>query len=225
MAQDSMDPGGRVLENELLLEAVQLMLDRLEPHALQTKDTPWEFRFRVVDSDQVNAFALPGGYITVFTGLIAESDTPEQVAGVLAHEIAHVTLRHGMRRMAHSLGMMAAVSLVLGDLGGLESIAVELFTLSKVNGYSQDQESGADTEGVRMMIAAGLDPESLADFFRLLEEKYGDVPDELSWISTHPQHQERIEAIRAQVASAGTLPEWEPLELDWEAVRAAARAD
>ncbi|MCP3917247.1 MAG: M48 family metallopeptidase [bacterium] len=212
---DAMDAGGEEIEDEVVRDAIQEMLDRMQPH-LSLDGV--ELVFRVIDNEQANAFALPGGYITVFTGLILESDRPEQVAGVLAHEIAHVTERHGLRRIAHSLGLMAGFSVLIGNTEGLLSIAVELFSLASVNDYSQDQETEADLEGVRLMVAAGIDPTALAEFFQKLEELYGDVPDSLSWISTHPQHKERIEAIR-ESASEGS--EWEPLDVDWDAVKAA----
>ena len=103
-AQNSMDAGGEIIEDEAVLEPLQAIFDRLTPHA---ELEGVEYQFRVVRSEIVNAYALPGGFITVFSGLIEESETPEQVAGVIAHEIAHVKLRHGLQRVAHSAGMMA----------------------------------------------------------------------------------------------------------------------
>lgn len=235
-AQDSMQGAGRELDDPVLRDAIQIMLDRLEPHCgSPTEDQDrqgegwgygdWGLEFRIVDNEVANAFALPGGFITIHSELIAQSTSPEQVAGVLAHEIAHVTRRHGLLRVAHSLGTMAAVSLLFGNLGGLESIALELFTLSQVNGYSQDMETDADDEGTRMLIAAGINPRGLADFFRSMEAEHGDVPDALSWASTHPQFNARIQALEQQLArasAAGELPaEWTPLNIDWEAVHAA----
>ena len=209
--------GGELVEDELLTSAVQEMLDRLTPFA----ELPGiEYHVRVVESEVANAFALPGGYLTVFTGLIAEAESPEQVAGVLAHEIAHVTERHGLRRIAHSLGLWVAIRFFLGDTQGLANVATELFTMASVNDYSQEQESGADAAGVRMMIAARIDPSGLAHFFEQMEERHGDVPPSLSWTSTHPRHVERVEAIQAQIARRGTnLPDFEGFSFDWEAVR------
>lgn len=212
-----MDTGGPELDDPVLRDAIQAMIDRLEPHSLIPGAT---FQFKIVENEQVNAFALPGGYMIVFSGLMAEADRPEEVAGVIAHEMAHVTRRHGLRRIAHSIGVWAGISIVLGDLDTLSGIAVQLFTLSRVNDYSQFQETDADIEGTRMMVAARLDPSGLQDFFGRLEETMGDVPDSLAWLSTHPQHKERIAAVQDYVDVNAPEVEWVPLDVDWEAVRA-----
>lgn len=214
-ASTGMDTSGEVVEDPVVVEAIQGMLDRLAPHA----DMPdLELHLTVVDNEIANAFALPGGYITVFTGLIEEAESPEMVAGVLAHEIAHVTRRHGLRRVAHSLGLFVGLQLLLGDTSGLAAAALEVFTLAKVNGYSREQESQADADAVRLMEAAGLDPRALAGFFEHLEEEHGSQPPALTWISTHPEHRDRIDSIEA-LATPGM--EYSPLDVDWEAVQAA----
>ena len=215
---EAMDPGGPEVDDPVVLDAVQTILDRLTPHAELEGAT---FVFRVIDNEQANAYALPGGFVTVFTGLLLEAETPEQVAGVLAHEIAHVTERHGLRRIAHSIGLFVGVQLVLGDTQGLLNIALELFTLGSVNDYSQDQETEADLVGVRMLHEARIDPTGLSDFFQWMRDEYGDVPESLSWISTHPMHEERIQAISAQVDGFEEVVEYEPIEVDWVAVRGA----
>ena len=217
-AEGSMDAGGPIVEDEVILAAIQAMVDRLVPHATLEGI---EYQVRVVESPIANAYALPGGYITVFTGLIADSETPEQVAGVIAHEIAHVTERHGLRRVAHQVGLMAGVSLLFGNLGGLEAIAVELFTLQQVNGYSQDQETDADLVGLELLIAAEIDPSGLSEFFEIMEEEYGDVPDSLAWTSSHPQFKERIADLEAALAESPKPQYWAPLDLDWDAVQLA----
>ncbi len=210
-----MDLGGDEVSDPEVRDAVQAIFDRLTPHSELPEA---EFQFKVIDSEVVNAFALPGGYITVFTGLLTEASSPEEVAGVIAHEMAHVTHRHGLRRMAHSVGLWASVTLVLGNTDVLASIARDLFTLASVNGYSQDQETDADLEGVRMLMAARIDPTGLAHFFEHLAEEHGDVPDTLAWFSTHPQHEERIAAIEAFAAATANTDEWEPLDVDWDAM-------
>jgi hypothetical protein len=217
-----MDLGGPEVTDPEVRGAVETILERLGPH---TSLPDAEFTFKVIDSEVVNAFALPGGYFVVFTGLMREADSPEQVAGVIAHEMAHVTERHGLRRIAHSLGIWAGVSLVFGNADMLTGIAVQLFTLANVNAYSQDQETEADLEGARMLVAARIDPAGLADFFATLEEEMGDVPDALSWMSSHPQHTARVEAITAYAAEHGAGVEYEPLDVDWDAVLAALGAD
>jgi len=211
----SMDLGGDEVTDPEVRAAVQAIFDRLTPYSELPEA---EFQFKVIDSEVVNAFALPGGYITVFTGLLTEASSPAEVAGVIAHEMAHVTHRHGLRRMAHSVGLWASVTLVLGNTDVLASIARDLFTLASVNGYSQEQETDADLEGVRMLMAARIDPIGLAHFFEHLADEHGDVPDSLAWFSTHPQHVERIAAIEEYAAAHGDTYQWEPLDIDWDAM-------
>lgn len=214
-AQESMDAGGSIVEDEVVNEAIQTILDRLTPHA--TIDG-LEYQFRVVRNDEANAYALPGGYITVFTGLITQSDHPSQVAGVLAHEMAHAKLRHGLLRVAHNGAFAASMAILFGSLDGLESIAIELFALHQVNDYSQDAETEADLEGVRILIAAGISPQGLIDSFRGMQDRYGDMPNGLAWTSSHPLFDERIQSIEEAMNSQELPAQWDPIEVDWEAV-------
>ncbi|HRV82762.1 MAG TPA: M48 family metallopeptidase, partial [Planctomycetota bacterium] len=214
--QEAMETGGPVLDDEAIRAPLQTLLDRLTPHAPLEGI---EYQFRVVRSDVSNAYALPGGYITIFSGLIEQSATPEQVAGVLAHEIAHVERRHGLHRVAQQAGMMASMALLVGDLSGLEAIAVKVFTMQQGAAYSQEQETEADLEGVRILIDAGINPEGLVQFFELMRAEVGDVPAAMSWVSSHPRFDERIAAIRADLATRALPEQWQPLDLDWEQLK------
>ncbi len=213
---ETMDPGGPEIHDEVVVASIQTMVDRLAPHAAISE---FKFDVHVIQSPDVNAFCLPGGVIVVYTGLIQAAEQPEQVAGVLAHEMAHATLRHGLQRISQSLGIAAAANLLIGDVEGILVLGSELFQLASINSYSRGQESEADAEGVRMMHAAALDPLSMAQFFEIMKEQEGNVPDQLKWISTHPDHDARIISIREQI---GTLPhqDYQPLGLDWEDVQA-----
>jgi len=139
------------------------------------------FTFAVVDSPDVNAFALPGGFVAVNRGLLEKAESGEEVAAVLAHEIHHVTERHGLRRVAGQLGMFAAIGAVLGavDLGSMTGIAVSLAG----NAYSRDQEAQADALGHALLIGARIDPVGMATFFDRLAAQGPDMP---AMLSTHP---------------------------------------
>lgn len=189
---------------------------------------PSEHRYEVtvIDHDEVNAFALPGGRIVVWTGLVTHAESAEQIAGVIAHEMAHVERRHGLRNVVYraglALGLRLLVAIFLGiDLDGFTALAADAAALAIANEYSQDQESEADADAVRRMHAAGLDPTALAGFFRVMSSAgLGDVPAIASWLSTHPDHASRIAAIEAQ---ARALPPTtrRPLEVDLDAARSA----
>ena len=141
MTIKNMDLQGDKVEDPIIVDAVQAMVERLEHHA-----DGEEFRFsvEVVDAPIVNAFALPGGPIVVYSGLIEKADTAEQVAGVLAHEMAHVTQRHGIERIAQSVGLILAVDMLLGDTSGLVALGVELLESAAISSYSRTQEADAD---------------------------------------------------------------------------------
>lgn len=218
MAFESMDLGGPKVADPVVVGAMQAIVDRLAPQAA----VEMPFTVHVVNSPMVNAFALPGGTIVVFSGLIEKSADAEQVAGVLAHEMSHATLRHGLQRVSQSLGLAVGVQLLLGDTQGLIAAGAELFQLATINGYSREQESAADEEGVRMLHGAGIDPQGFARFFETLKGEHGDLPGVVSWMSTHPQHDVRIAAVREKLASLPAA-EYRPLELDWADVQRRAK--
>lgn len=215
LAFESMDLGGPEVADPVVVGAMQSIIDRLSPHAAVDN---MQFKVHVVDSPMVNAFALPGGTIVVYTGLIEQAGDAEQVAGVLGHEMAHATLRHGMQRISQSLGLAAALQLLLGDVEGLVAAGAELFQLATINSYSREQENAADREGVRMLHAAGIDPLALTRFFETLKEEHGELPGVVSWMSTHPQHEARIAAVREQLAAL-PVQKYRPVEVDWADVQ------
>ncbi|GIW82487.1 MAG: hypothetical protein KatS3mg105_4294 [Gemmatales bacterium] len=213
-AIQSMDLMGEPVDDAVVTDTIQQIVDRLAPHSAVPNV---RYRVQVVHAPFVNAFALPGGNIVVYTGLIEQAKSPEQLAGILAHEMSHVTMRHGMERIAQSMGVTIATEIVFGDTGGLVALGGEVLKTTTVNAYSRNQEAEADAEGVRMLHAAGIDPMGLVEFFCRLKEQQGDLPSSLTWISTHPNHEARIAAIRQQLAR---LPktDYRPLDLDWNAV-------
>jgi len=188
-----------------LIESIVVRLRESGPPSVH------EYRVSVIENDDVNAFALPGGRIVVWTGLIEEAESAEQIAGVLAHEMAHVERRHGLRNVTHqaglAIGLRVLLAVVLGvDLDGFTGLAADVAVLAVANEYSQSQESQADADAVVRMYAAGIDPLSLASFFRLMErEEVGGVPAFASWLSTHPDHESRISAIEAHTRSLPAL--------------------
>jgi Zn-dependent protease with chaperone function len=226
-----MDLGGPMVENLVVQDAANKILQRLVPYSARPDA---QFEIHVVQSDQVNAFALPGGQMVIFTGLLKRAQKAEEVAGVLAHEIAHVTQRHGLDRIVQSIGIMTLVQLAIGDSSVLLGLGSELITLAAINSYSRDQETEADAIGVHILHSAGIAHTHLAQFFRDLKElgpTHGDkdtattkLPDQveeiLSWVSTHPAIESRIEAIESSRGELGTLAP-KPFDIDWKAVHQA----
>jgi len=204
--------GERRIDDGPAVDAVRLMVDRL---AAAAQSTGYTFTIHVVDDPRVNALALPGGQIVVFTGLLAEAGSPDEVAGVLAHEIQHVLHRHGLKRIVQQLGGAAVISLATGggDLAGLAGRVGELVQLS----YGREQEAEADRDGLALLHRARLPPTALLAFFeRLQRQAPADTPE---FLATHPDTGRRIAELRRQIAA---LPEVavEPLAIDWARVQA-----
>ncbi|MDP1768035.1 MAG: M48 family metallopeptidase [Nitrospirota bacterium] len=182
----------------------------------QIANNPYTFEVTVVKSDVVNAFALPGGHVVVFTGLMKKADSGEEVAGVMSHELNHVLQRHGLERVVKSLGLMTVVAIVLGDQQGLvgmmKQVGVELLTLK----FGREQETEADVTGLQLLQRAKIDPAGMIKFFERLSEK-----DEgrMGWLSTHPMSTARAERLKAELAA---LPKKspEPFTFNWKQVQA-----
>ncbi len=197
-----------------VVDAVKEMTTRLTE---QIVNSPYQFTVTVVKSPVVNAFALPGGSVVVFTGLIKEAKSPEEVAGVLGHELNHVLQRHGMERIVKTLGVMAVAAIIFGDQQGLIGLAkqlgVEIITLK----YNRDQETEADLTGLRLLHKARVDPAGMIAFFERLAQS-NEEKDRVELLSTHPMSAARAARIKAELA---TLPKFmpEPFAFDWEAVQ------
>ena len=162
-----------------------------------------KFTFTVLDSDVVNAFALPGGYIYISRGLLALANTEAELAGVLAHEIGHVTARHSAQRYSSSVVAGLGTAL-LGIVGGGELAQLgQAGAAVYLQGYSRDQEFEADTLGVRYLARAGYETAAMASFlasleaYSALEAKVSGLPDPASRyniMSTHPRTGDRVVA-------------------------------
>lgn len=190
--------------------------------ALPQRDYP--FKFYVAKNKEANAFALPGGPMVVFTGLIAKAPSPEALAGVMAHEIQHVQHRHGLKRMLGSIGASVLLPMLLGDTGNvtatLGGLGAEL-TLLK---FDRTQESEADQDGLKLMQQAGIPPQGMLDFFQWLAQKEANssVPSALGFLSTHPAPEERLQALQQMIQQLEPLSAKKSLVTNWEQIQALA---
>lgn len=157
-----------------------------------------KFNLTVVEDNTVNAFALPGGYIFVHTGLLSYVHSEGELAGVLAHEIAHVDLGHGMKALGRQLGFSLLWQLVMGNrspeqIAKIGAIAINLTQL----GYGREAEFEADRHGVIFMRKAGYSKQEFLSFWRRLQNESGEGknPAFLQIFSTHPPTSERIKRI------------------------------
>lgn len=171
--------------------ALDLMVTRLTAGA----SLPGPLRVDVVDVGELNAFALPGGRIVLFRSLVEGASGPDEVAGVLGHEIGHVINRDTMRALVHDGALGVVLGIILGDVtGGSTAYLVSKFLLG--NRFSREAERAADRIGIELVTQAGGDPTAMANFFRRMMAGSGGLalPDLLS---THPVNEERISTIEA----------------------------
>jgi len=166
------------------------------------KDKPWKFSFDVIDSKDVNAFALPGGPTFVYTGLLSHFKTEDELAGVLGHELTHVREQHWAHQYADQTKRALGLTVLLlvlranSDVGNLAGISNELYSLK----YSRSDESMADHEGMQAMVAAGYNPQGMVETFELLDQLVGkDAPMEM--VSDHPANGRRIKAMQEEIKS------------------------
>lgn len=152
-------------------------------------------KFFIADDEDPNAFALPGGFVVVTTGLLKLVERPEELLGVVAHELAHVEKQHSIRTMVSGAGPFLMFGVLLGSQGGVVGLLGSATDLVIRSGFSQEYETEADDVGWQIMIAAKIDPRGMTDAFRKLqafEMKQGDHFDTLQAFSSHPAVQKRI---------------------------------
>ena len=183
-------------------------INRLGQNLVQNSDAKVPFTIKIIDNDEVNAFALPGGFFYVNTGLIEAADSEAELAGVMAHEIAHVAARHATKNMTRGqIWNIASIPLIFvgGPVGYAVEQAAGLAVPMGFLKFSRDAEREADILGMEYQYAAGYDPQSFVDFFEKIEAKEKHKPNFLAKaFSTHPMTPDRVK--RAEKEMTEMLP-------------------
>lgn len=189
-----------VVENSQLQNYVKTIGEKL---AAQPEADDYPYSFTLINEPSINAFALPGGPIFVHTGLIAQADNEAQIAGVLAHEIAHVALRHGTNQ-ASKANMIQLPAILAGVAIGQETVVDQIAQIglglgvnSLIMKYSRDAENQADALGTRILAGAGYNPLEMANFFEKLEGEGGPRPPQ--FLSSHPNPGNRVRSVQAEI--------------------------
>jgi beta-barrel assembly-enhancing protease len=203
---------GRQLANEVERQAkvitdpiIAEYVSRVGQNVVRNSDAKVPFTIKVLDTEEVNAFALPGGFFFVNSGLILKADTEAELAGVMAHEIAHVAARHGTRQATRGeiaqIGMMvASIAVPYGWTGYAAmqgaSMAIPLGFLQ----FSRGMEREADFLGLQYMYKTGYDPTAFVDFFEKIESLEKKKPGSIAKVfSTHPMTDDRIKAAQDEI--------------------------
>jgi beta-barrel assembly-enhancing protease len=177
-----------VVKNDTVTKPIDKIVTRICKENGINRD---KLKVYVIEKDEMNAFAMPGNYLIIYSGLISECDNESQLAGVIGHEIAHLEKRHVMKKMVKEFGLSVLMSMAGGNAGRMTSEAVHALSSSA---YDRRLESEADYTAVDYMIGADIDPTPFADLMYKMGTD-GDLPDAVYWVSTHPESEARAEAI------------------------------
>jgi len=158
------------------------------------------YRITAISDDQVNAFALPDGRMMIYTGLLEKMDQQEELAAVMAHEIAHVTHRHSMRLLCRNLSGYLLLTLILNDVNGLMTIFIDNAHQLQNLSYSRKFEREADLSGLALLEKHRIHPNGMISLFRILEKENDiSIP---GWMSTHPVSSERIDYLQHKIKTS-----------------------
>ena len=198
LAQD-VERQARIISDPVIAEYV----NRVGQNLVRNSDAKVPFTIKVIDSEEVNAFALPGGFFFVNSGLILKADNEAELAGVMAHEIAHVAARHGTRQATRGeIANLATIPLIFmgGWTGyGIQQAASILVPVGFLK-FSRGFESEADMLGLEYMYKAGYDPTAFVDFFEKIETLEKRKPGTMAKVfSTHPMTDDRIKSAQKNI--------------------------
>ncbi len=173
----------------------QAALETMVVRLTQAQELEYQVNVLVFDHDMINAFAAPGGQIVLLRGLLDNADGPEELAGVLAHELGHVVKRDPIRYALQTAGSAGILSLVLGDFSG-GALTVLLGNWLLKASYTREAEAEADRLALEMLNSAGIDSGGLATFFTMVASSEDSGPDLPAYFSTHPAASERADLAR-----------------------------
>lgn len=206
-------------------------LDAMTEQLVAVDDSPYDFKIRVLDIDIPNAFAAPGGYIVIFRGLIDLAESPDEVAGVLAHEMGHVTHRHSMTHLVRSIGFQALIVPLISGGAMAADVLSEMGQAALQASYTRELEEDADRVAVELMNRAGLKAATFTDLLYRIEQEFGGLPEEdetdsdttddgsfsiPDMMATHPSTPDRARMVRELAAPDG---EAGLNEAQWQALR------
>lgn len=197
-------------------EAGTKALERLVARLTPSTEIPHPLTVRVADIPVTNAFTAPGGQIVILKGLINSAASPEEVAGVLAHEFAHSLERHPMQGLMRATGLQLLFAALTGDIGSLDTAAGQFGQMLVLFSFTRSDELDADRIGMALLNRAGIRGDGLLGFFERMQAKEAQGPGLPSLLSTHPLSEERMERIKRLATAKGAAMS----AGDWAALQA-----
>ncbi len=155
-------------------------------------DKTYPIKVKVLNSEQINAFAVPGGNIFIYSGLLEKLESPEELVALIGHEVTHVTERHSLKSILRSVASSLLFTILLGDASGLASQADQFKQLD----YSRELETEADERGLELMVKNRVNPEGMLELLQILKRENEEMPHLMKYLSTHPDTDERIKRVK-----------------------------
>ena len=223
----------RLVEDPEIAEQLKLITD---PLLAGITDNRYPFKFHIVEDPTLNAFAMPGGNVVIHSGLLLAADSPEEVAGALGHEIAHVTQRHSIRGIISSAGLYLVLQVMLGDVTSLVAVLANNSAFLLDRKFSRDFEREADNHGWDYLLEANIRPDGMIQFFKKMQEEEQRIrekvkeatsidvdPDALEVLSTHPATEERVNNLRAKWEQLDKKTGYRTFDLNYETFKDSLR--
>lgn len=223
----------RVVTDPALAAQLQLITD---PLVAGIKDNRYPLKFHIIEDPTLNAFAMPGGHVVIHSGLLMAADSPEEVAGVLGHEIAHVTERHSIRGIISSAGLFLVLQTMLGDVTSVAAVLANNSAFLLDRKFSRDFERESDNKGWDYLVAANIKPEGMYTFFQKMQaeekrmrEKMKEAttidvdPGAFEVLSTHPATEERLKHLQAKWAALPKKTGYRTFDLNYAAFKDSLR--
>lgn len=206
-----------ILRDRSVTDYINRVGDRLvEAIPSEFQHSQFRYQFQVVDARDINAFALPGGFLYINRGMIEAARTEGQMAGVMAHEISHVALRHGTAQASRAGSVQAQAPAIIGGIlgailggpiGGIAQTVGQIGSGAIITRYSREFETQADILGAQIMARAGYDPRDLAEMFQIIERQSGGGGATIPFLSSHPSPANRYARINQEAALLRVSPD------------------
>ncbi len=155
-----------------------------------------EIHLHLIEKNEVNAFALPGGHLVVYSGLIGKAENSDQLCGVLAHEIAHIKLKHVIRKLSADIGVSVLFSILTN--GGNSEIANQILRHLSTSTFGRGLEKEADLKAIHYLSASKINPISLAQFMKIMAKDENELNSTFEWFSSHPATRKRVDYLTVE---------------------------
>lgn len=200
-----------ILKNRPIDSALWVISSRLKK---QIPISEYDYKIKIIESEMINAFTIPGGRIYISKELILFCESPEQLAAVLAHEIAHVEKRHTVSRILKEF----TISLLFSIISGTDTVLLsELWKTTITSSFNRKQEQESDEYAMDLLEKSNISPRAIAAFFRKLNRENLDYDEKVEFLMSHPHNNSRIKRSLEYKISNGFKPI--PFDLDWKSIK------